>query len=204
MMKLSFEWLYKNWAWISIILALYLMLVLLTFVNDNNYLLFLIWLQVPVYLLHQFEEHAWPGGFKRYINRNIFNAGDREAPLDDAGIFWINIPIVWALMPLCAILSRYSLVIGAWIPFFSVINSLTHVLVLLAKREYNPGAVVSLLVNIPVGAYTIVALYNAGAITVLVGVLSIAFAILLHLAIIVYMRSRSTTKTGHGGHSPGN
>lgn len=117
--------------------------------GNNNFLLFLIWLQIPLYMLHQFEEHAWPGGFKSYINRKIFNVIDREAPLNDERIFWINIPIIWVLMPLCAIFSRFCLVIGAWIPFFAVINSLTHIFVLVAKREYNPGAVVSLLVNIP-------------------------------------------------------
>ena len=33
-------------------------------VGTNNIALFLIFIQIPVYLLHQFGEHAWPGGLK--------------------------------------------------------------------------------------------------------------------------------------------
>jgi len=73
----------------------YVFLLLFLFRPDIDKILFLIWLQVPIYLLHQFEEHAISGGFKDFVNKKVFKILDGDYPLDDVSIFWINIPIVW-------------------------------------------------------------------------------------------------------------
>lgn len=94
------NWLYKNWAKLCIILSIILAIIILLVVKTNNILLFLIWIQIPIYLLHQFEEHSWPGGFKNFVNKEIFNVEVGEYPLNDINIFWINVPIIWVLMPI--------------------------------------------------------------------------------------------------------
>ncbi|MGZ7120005.1 MAG: hypothetical protein ACXVH2_09855, partial [Methanobacterium sp.] len=66
------NWLYKNWAKLSIFLAIILALLIYFFIKTENIVLFLIWIQIPIYLLHQFEEHTW-NGFKNYINKKVFN-----------------------------------------------------------------------------------------------------------------------------------
>jgi hypothetical protein len=41
----------------------------------------LIWIQKTIYLLHQFEEHAWPGEFIKYFNKEILIVESGEYPL---------------------------------------------------------------------------------------------------------------------------
>ena len=138
------NWLYKNWAKLSFLLAIIVTIIIYLFIKPGNIVLFLIWIQIPVYLLHQFEEHTW-NGFKNYINRKVFNVQEGDFPLNDKNIFWINIPIIWILMPIFAGLSSVNIILGLWIPYFAVINSLSHLIFSIRNREYNPGLIVSLI-----------------------------------------------------------
>ena len=179
------KWLYKNWAKLCIILSIIVAIIILLYVKTNNIILFLIWIQIPIYLLHQFEEHSWPGGFKRFVNKEIFNVENGEYPLNDKIIFWINVPIIWILMPIFAALSFYNLFFGLWIPIFAVFNSLTHVIGAIVKRKYNPGLFVSVVLGIPVAIYTLWLFYTLINIPLMVTLLSILVVLLLHLAIII-------------------
>ncbi len=179
------KWLYKNWAKLCIILSIIVIIITLLYVKTNNIILFLIWIQIPIYLLHQFEEHSWPGGFKRFVNKEIFNVEKGEYPLNDRIIFWINVPIIWILMPIFAALSFYNLFFGLWIPIFAVFNSLTHVIGAIVKRKYNPGLFVSVVLGIPVAIYTLWLFYTLINIPLIVTLLSILVVLLLHLAIII-------------------
>ena len=179
------NWLYKNWARLCIILSIIVAVIILLTVKTNNILLFLIWIQIPIYLLHQFEEHAWPGGFKKFVNTEIFNVEVGEYPLNDTNIFWINVPIIWVLMPIFASLSYINLFFGLWIPYFAVFNSLTHVIGAVVKRKYNPGLFVSLVLGIPVAIYTLWLFYSLVNVPIIITLLSILAVLLLHLAIII-------------------
>jgi len=179
------NWLYKNWAKLCIILSIIVVVITLLYIKTNNIILFLIWIQIPIYLLHQFEEHSWPGGFKRFVNKEIFNVENGEYPLNDRIIFWINVPIIWILMPIFAALSFYNLFFGLWIPIFAVFNSLTHVIGAIVKRKYNPGLFVSVVLGIPVAIYTLWLFYTLINIPLIVTLLSLLVVLLLHLAIII-------------------
>jgi hypothetical protein len=187
---MSIKWLYKNWAKLCLILSVITTLVIFLVVKTNDIVLFLIFIQIPVYLLHQFEEHAWPGGFKNYVNKQIFKVSDTDYPLNDISVFWVNIPIIWILMPLFSCLSYINLFFGLWIPYFAVINSLTHVVAAVVKREYNPGLVVSLVLGIPVGLYTLWIFYALVDVPLLFTFLSILAAVLMHLILIIFIRKR--------------
>lgn len=185
------SWLYKNWAKLCIILSIIVALIILLVVKTNNILLFLIWIQIPIYLLHQFEEHSWPGGFKKFVNKEIFNVEVGEYPLNDINIFWINVPIIWVLMPIFASLSYINLFFGLWIPYFAVFNSLTHVIGAIVKRKYNPGLFVSLVLGIPVATYTLWLFYNLVNVPLIITLLSILAVLLLHITIIIPAVRRS-------------
>ncbi|HML06104.1 MAG TPA: HXXEE domain-containing protein [Methanobacterium sp.] len=187
---MSIEWLYKNWAKLCLILSVIVTIIIFLVVKTDNMLLFLIWIQIPIYLLHQFEEHAWPGGFRKYVNLNIFKVKNAEYPLSDLSVFWINIPIIWVLMPIFAALSYLNLFFGLWIPYFAVLNSLTHVIAAIVKREYNPGLVVSLLLGIPVAGYALWLFYALISVPLIVTVISILVAVLMHLFLIIFIRKR--------------
>jgi hypothetical protein len=185
------NWLYKNWARLCIILSIIVVVIILLVVKTNNILLFLIWIQIPIYLLHQFEEHSWPGGFKKFVNTEIFHVEVGEYPLNDTNIFWINVPIIWVLMPIFASLSYINLFFGLWIPYFAVFNSLTHVIGAVVKRKYNPGLFVSLVLGIPVAVYTLWLFYSFVNVPLIITLLSILAVLLLHLAIIIPAVRRS-------------
>jgi hypothetical protein len=185
------SWFYKNWAKLCIILSIIVAVIILLVVKTNNILLFLIWIQIPIYLLHQFEEHSWPGGFKKFVNKEIFNVEVGEYPLNDTNIFWINVPIIWVLMPIFASLSYINLFFGLWIPYFAVFNSLTHLIGAVVKRKYNPGLFVSLVLGIPVAIYTLWLFYSLVNVPLIITLLSILAVLLLHIAIIVPAVRRS-------------
>jgi hypothetical protein len=119
------------------------------------------------------------------FNKEIFHVEDGEYPLNDTNIFWINVPIIWILMPIFAALSYVNLFFGLWIPYFVVFNSLTHVFAAIIKRKYNPGLFVSLILGIPVATYTLWLFYTLINIPLIITVLSLLSVLLLHLAIVI-------------------
>jgi len=187
---MSVGWLYKNWAKLCLILSIIVTIIIFLVVKTDNILLFLIWIQIPIYLLHQFEEHAWPGGFRKYVNLNVFKVKNVEYPLSDINVFWINIPVIWLLMPIFAALSYSNLFFGLWIPYFAVLNSLTHVIAAVVKREYNPGLAVSLVLGIPAAVYTLWMFYNLISISLIITAVSILIAVLMHVFLIVFIKRR--------------
>jgi hypothetical protein len=74
---------------------------------------------------------------------------------------------------------------GLWMAYFSVANALSHV-VMLFKLGYNPGFVVSLLVNIPVGIYTIVYFSAHDLVSPMVHVVSAAIGLAIPAALMIY------------------
>jgi hypothetical protein len=179
------SWFYKNWAKLCIVLSIIVTILILLVVKTNNILLFLIWIQIPIYLLHQFEEHSWPGGFKKFFNQEIFHVENGEYPLNEENIFWINVPIIWIIMPIFATLSYINLFFGLWIPFFALFNSSTHIIAAIIKRKYNPGLFISLILGIPVATYTLWLFYTLMDVPLIITLLSLLAVILLHLAIII-------------------
>jgi hypothetical protein len=105
--------------------------------------------------------------------------------------FWINIPIVWILMPPFAALARINLLFGVWLPFFAGFNGLTHILASLIKREYSQGVAVNFFLEVPISAFTIWKFYEAGILTGIVALICTAIAILLHLMVIGYIGSQA-------------
>ena len=68
------KWFKENWPKATIFLAVYITLLLVLFVREENYALYLIWLQTPIYFLHQFEEYVFPGGFLKFFNRKMLKS----------------------------------------------------------------------------------------------------------------------------------
>ena len=63
-----YRWLKKDWAKTGFILSIYLLVFLFVFVLRNDFVLFILLLQTPLYMLHQTEEYIFPGGFGKYFN----------------------------------------------------------------------------------------------------------------------------------------
>lgn len=180
------DWLAEHWPKATIFLAIYSLVFLFGYLYESNFLLFLIALQTPVYWLHQFEEYVYPGGFAEFFNRKLLNSTRADWPVTKAFSLWINIPLIFIAFPVSAILAgSLGLSWGLWTAYFSILNALSHV-VMFFRFRYNPGFLVSLLLNIPIGIYTVSALSSAGVIDPINHIRGIGLAVLLQGALMVY------------------
>ncbi|MGB7978165.1 MAG: HXXEE domain-containing protein [Chlamydiales bacterium] len=178
------EFLYKNWAKLSLLIALAVVICLR---NISSIPLFWIWIQFPIYLVHEFEEHVWPGKFKNFVNQQLFHSSVKDVPLNDAAVFWINILVIWILFPLAAIFAQtVDPTIGGFLPIFSLVNATTHIGAFLAKRSYNPGLAASLILNYPLGIYALIVLARNGDLSYLTASLFLVLSLLIHFVIMIY------------------
>jgi hypothetical protein len=46
----------------------------------NDYSLFLIWAQLPMYFTHEFEEYVLPGGFVKWFNHRVLGSPPTTGP----------------------------------------------------------------------------------------------------------------------------
>lgn len=181
------HWLEDNWYNSTIFLAIYSSIFLLLFGLDGNFALFLIWVHTPVYFLHQFEEYIFPGGFVAFFNTKVLGSNDTGFPVTKTFSFWINIPIIFVGFPLSAILAgQIDISIGIWTAYFSIINALSHVGMFVLLRRYNPGLVVSVTLNIPVGLFAVGYFVVNDVISLKAHVVGLAVAIAVQACMMVY------------------
>jgi len=158
-----YRWLKKDWAKTGLILSIFLFIFLFAFVRQDDFVVFILLLQTPLYMLHQTEEYVFPGGFGKFFNTKIFELETEDGPVDQNFIFFVNIILIWFILPVFGLLSTIDYRYGLWIPYFSFFAGIAHVLLAIrAKKLYNPGLIVSLFINIPVGLWSILYLINKG------------------------------------------
>lgn len=181
-------WLYDNWMKATPFLAFYTFVLLWLYVKEQNYPLFLIWLQTPIYWFHEFEEYVCPGGFLDYFNRNPLGSKVGDYPLTKAGSFWINIPLVYVMLPLSGVVAHFfGLEWGLWTAYFSAFNALAHVgMFFIFGFRYNPGLVASCFLNIPVAIYVAWYFLTNDIVSATTNVFSIIFAIIAQASMMVY------------------
>lgn len=158
-----YRWLKKDWAKTGFILSIFLFIFLFIFVRPSDFVVFILLLQTPLYMLHQTEEYVFPGGFGQFFNKDIFKLETEDGPVDQNFIFFVNVILIWFILPVFGLLSTIDYRFGLWIPYFSFFAGIADVLLAIrAKKRYNPGLIVSLFINIPVGLWSILYLINRG------------------------------------------
>ena len=158
-----FQWLKRDWAKAGFILSIFLFNFLFTFVREADFVIFILLLQTPLYMLHETEEYIFPGGFAKFFNTKIFKLETEDKPLDEDFIFYVNIALVWILLPTCGLLAINDYDFGLWIPYFSIFAGVNHIaLGIKAGQFYNPGLFISLTINIPVGLWSVFYLLGQG------------------------------------------
>lgn len=181
------QYLYKDWARAGSLLALYTTLLIVCMVPHVDFFIVLVWLQFPVYLLHEFEEHAYPGGFKEFVNKNVFHVYDQDIPLTEERVFWINILAVWVLFPLVAVAAQFiDPVWGLLSICFSLVNASLHILMGIGRRMYNPGLLASVFLNYPVGIYALLVAHREGYLLTSYMVGFFLFSVAVHILIVMF------------------
>jgi hypothetical protein len=175
------------WVYGGFLAAFLLLGLMPTFSRSWDLALILVFLQLPVYMLHQLEEHD-DDRFRRFINDLV--GGDRDI-LSKTAVFVINVPGVWGVN-MISILLAISLYPGFGLigVYLTLVNGVVHVAQAIRLRGYNPGLVTAVVLFIPVGSAALWALHVSGKISPAYDALGLGSAIAIHLAIIAHVLIR--------------
>ncbi len=148
-----------------------------------------------IYMLHQIEEHLWPGGFREFTNAHVFKSGRSDWPADIGGVALINVGYVWLPLALAIAWPGPLRWLGLAWAALTLVNGISHIATSVRFRIYNPGLVTSIVLFLP---FTIFMLAHEAAAGMLsgaeIGVLLIA-GVLLHipvaaLFVVPFLRKR--------------
>jgi len=117
-----------------------------------NIFQWLLWLHLPLLMLHEFEEYVFPGGFKEFFNTKTPFALSRpqvDLPLNNSMVFFINMG-AWILIIIGALLAEVTPWLGMMMVVFELINIVGHGGVFQSRSGgYNPGLVTAVLLILP-------------------------------------------------------
>jgi len=184
------NWLVVEWRWPAA--AVFAGGMLLPFVAVVWHLagpvLGLVALQLPLYMLHQGEEHL--GDRFRHDVNAMFGA----EVLSRGATFWINSIGVWGVDLASILLAAF--VAPAWGVIavdLAILNGVIHVLSAIKRRTSNPGLVTAIVLLIPIGALSLWRLSEDPSMTAAMQWTGVGVAVLIHLLIIAWVvRCRRT------------
>jgi Protein of unknown function with HXXEE motif len=183
-----FARLIANWVYGGFLAGLLLLLLTPVLVHSWPVSLVTTFLCLPVYMVHQYEEHD-NDRFRLFVNQKI---GKRRVGLSPLAVFVINVPGVWGVIGISlALAATVSAGFGLVAVYLVLLNGTIHVVQAVFSRGYNPGLGTAIVLFLPLGGYGIAAIQQTGGGTFLMHMTGAGAAIAIHVAIIVHtMRQR--------------
>lgn len=136
-----------------------------------------------IYMLHQIEEHLWPGGFRQYANAHVFKSGRDDWPVDAGGVALVNIGYVWLPLAAAALFPQALRWLGlAWIGL-TFVNALTHIATSIRFRGYNPGLVTAVVLFLPFTVWALLHEAARGEVSAPALVLVLLAGVVLHVPV---------------------
>lgn len=179
----SFDRIKQNWVYGGFLAGVMLLALAPLFTAGADRATALGFLLLPVYMLHQFEEHDGDR-FRRFVNTVV---GRGREVLTVGAVFWINFLGVWVLLTACIWLVALAgpgwAAVAGWLV---LLNGLLHVAQGVALRRYNPGLVTAIVLFVPLGILTLAAAWPEATRTVFW--LGFAVAVAVHLGIVAHVR----------------
>ncbi|MEM9997730.1 MAG: HXXEE domain-containing protein [Bacteroidota bacterium] len=180
--RLTAHWVYGGFLSAFVITALGLVLL-----RDASLALILVYLHLPMYQVHQYEEHDGDR-FRTWVN-DVMGGGRDLLPA--TAIFVINIVGVWALFTAVIVgAASYDIGLGLAVVYPTLINAVAHVVPVLVRRAYNPGAATAALLFLPVSGATLWVLSRTPGVDRLDHAIGLAVGVVLHALIVLYVRRR--------------
>lgn len=188
------SWIVENWSRMSLPFAVLTLCSLPIFLTAGNVSLILLYTLLPVYMIHQYEEHAH-GRFVEFFNTTM---GRGYGILTSVSAFWINILEVWLAFLVSFYLAKYVALGIAFVPIYlTIINGFTHVVASIALRRYNPGLYTSLLLFLPWGLFLLIYLNFITRFSLFFNGIGLLTSVLGHIVIVVYaLRRRGKLESG--------
>ncbi len=187
--KVVWEWLVGKWNWPGAAAFAGGMLLAISPVvwGVGGELVFWVYLQLPIYMLHQLEEHAGDR-FRTFVNESV---GGGVEVLSRRATFVINSVGVWGV----DLAALYLAVFvgpswGLMAMYLPLVNVCGHLGQAIALRRYNPGLISALALFVPVaGAGLWIVTRGDGATWAAQGA-GLAVALGVHGAIVAHVKSR--------------
>lgn len=181
------SWFTKNWSRTALPAAFLLFLLTPLVLFYGNIPLMIVFLQLPLYMIHQYEEHA-RGAFKSYTNKLFGNGAEI---LTDRAIMRINVLLVWVANLLLLYLTAFwTLQAGVVSLYLTFLNGAGHVVLGFIRGEANPGYWSSLFLFLPVSSIFLLYLTVFHEIFFLDHLLGIGGSVLLHLPFLILILVR--------------
>lgn len=176
----------QNWVYGGALAGVLILSLAPLLLADWSWPMIAVFLQLPVYMLHQYEEHD-DGRFGRFINDML---GDGRTVLSTAAIFVINVPGVWGVNAVSIWLAA-SLGVGFGLVgiYLTLVNAVVHIVPALRLRRFNPGLVTAIVLFLPVGIWALFEVGGAPGVTGIHHLIGLGFAVLIHLGIVAYVFS---------------
>lgn len=190
------DWLVAKWQWpYAALFTAGFLAILSPFVfRYAGVPLGLIYLQLPIYMLHQYEEHAGDR-FRLWVNGML---GQGREVLTPIATFWINSLLVWGLDLVALYLACFvDLSLGLMAMYLPMLNAFGHILPAIATRKYNPGLLTSIVLFLPVGLVSTYIVSQAAGSNWQDHLFALAVAIGVHATIIVHVRRRIALLSRH-------
>lgn len=189
---------FEHWPKAGLIAAVFILLLL--FLNSRAAIgsfEWLYWLSLPLYMIHQFEEYVYPGGFKEELNKVLLNENSSSEILTDKAVLVVNIGFIWILTPVLIVLGAISVVFPVILMTLVAFNGFIHLVVSIRFKRYNPGLIASLVFNIPLGLYVLISLSLNSVVTGIELIIGIVIGLILHMGLLVFllMKKRKYSNT---------
>jgi hypothetical protein len=118
-----------------------------------------------IYMIHQIEEHLWPGGFRQFANARVFKSGNDDWPVSEGGVALVNVGYVWLPILLAALFPGPLRWVGLGWVGLTLINGISHIATSIRFKGYNPGLVTSIVLFLPFTIWMLTREVSAGMLT---------------------------------------
>ncbi len=184
------DWLVVKWQWpyATLFAASFLVVLAPLVFHFAGTPLGLVYLQLPIYMLHQYEEHAGDR-FRKWVNGMLGHGREVLTPI---ATFWINSLLVWGLDLVALYLAVFvDLSLGLIAIYLPMLNAFGHITpALINKRQYNPGLATSLTLFLPIGIASTYVVSRAAGSHLDAHLLAFGVALMVHGLIIAHVRRR--------------
>jgi len=162
------NWVYDNWSKVGVLIALVYTgyFVLFPYGGGSTILAYKFWpfvAMIPAFLIHQFEEFT-VFDFTSWLNRTVFKSDRDGFPVSRKSAFVGNVPVFWSLGIVAAVLVFLFdfIFFAVFVLVVMFVDGWFHVSYTVGEGRVSPGVVTSLLLYLPLPAYTVLRYYSTG------------------------------------------
>jgi len=184
---MTWDWFKINWMYAALVASLLLFALVPLLYEQFGLPLLLVYIQLPIYMLHQLEEHH-QDRFRLWFNEVL--GGGREA-LSTSAVVFINVVGVWIVNLLALYLAHFaSIGYGLIAVYLTLVNAVVHIAGAIIQRRYNPGLLTAIALFLPVGIWALRVISLLPNVPLVDHAAALGLVVLLHGAIVFYVKVR--------------